>query len=469
MSTVSISRPVRTAAAWLSAAVGAALAIIASSFPGQIGLPWVSSDHVTALIPVLLLPLGLHGLGRMATPGGRAGRFARHWQGLSLPTRIAGVLLLAGALVHLALLPGHLVMESQTGVLFALDVAGFAGALALTVGTRHWRIPAGLVALLTVVAYGYYVQTGLESADLVGALTSAAEIAVIPVALFDWVTRTDRRPGRQAVAIAVAVLVAFVSTSTVAHALGGTSSLADALARFMPSPSASMTMGGATPASLPSTGNGNMSNGTMAGGAMAGGEAGATMTNSVCPTVGAMATSSGMLMQPVPSTPPTQAQVAATNQLVAQTTSGIAQYADVNVAIAAGYTAATRTDIPVVHMINRKDFSNTPLANPAAPQALVYAHKGSTWVLLGAMFMTDAQCKEGPDIGGSLTDWHAHANLCFGAGGTVTGNHPDAAGQCPAGETTHATPFMLHVYTVANNTSGPFELSNSAIGAALRG
>jgi hypothetical protein len=49
----------------------------------------------------------------------------------------------------------------------------------------------------------------------------------------------------------------------------------------------------------------------------------------------------GMVMAPVPSGPPTAAEQAAANTLVAQTTAAVAKYASLSAATAAGYVPAT--------------------------------------------------------------------------------------------------------------------------------
>jgi len=51
-----------------------------------------------------------------------------------------------------------------------------------------------------------------------------------------------------------------------------------------------------------------------------------------------------------------------------------------------------------------------------------------------------------PDVGGQLTPWHRHDDLCFTPGGEVVG----AAPACPSGSATYYTPWMLHVWLVPN-------------------
>ena len=50
-----------------------------------------------------------------------------------------------------------------------------------------------------------------------------------------------------------------------------------------------------------------------------------------------------------------------------------------------------------------------------------------------------------PDVGGSLTQWHAHDDLCL-AGGRVVGTTA-ATGSCATGVHNTNTYFMLHVWT----------------------
>ena len=63
-------------------------------------------------------------------------------------------------------------------------------------------------------------------------------------------------------------------------------------------------------------------------------------------------------------------------------------------------------------------------------------------------FGTTAQ----PDVGGALTPWHVHTNLCFDRSG-IAGTDDD--GSCPPGSVNVGTPPMLHVW-VAPNPDGPF-------------
>jgi hypothetical protein len=64
---------------------------------------------------------------------------------------------------------------------------------------------------------------------------------------------------------------------------------------------------------------------------------------------------------------------------------------------------------------------------------------------MGAMYLGPAPCTPGPDVGGSLTQWHAHDDLCL-SGGQVVGR-TSSAGTCAVGVHNTNTYFMLHVWT----------------------
>jgi hypothetical protein len=195
---------------------------------------------------------------------------------------------------------------------------------------------------------------------------------------------------------------------------------------------------------------------TMSGG-MGTGSTGPSSTSGnpgICPNVaGATVMSSGMVMAPVPSGPPTEAQQAAADQLVAETTSALSRYASLSAATAAGYVPATNPDGYVVHYANWQTVRSGDVLDPSRPSALVYANTFSGPVLLGAMYMGPGPCQPGPDVGGSLTQWHAHDNLCLSATHQVVGR-TTASGLCATGTHNTDTYFMLHVWTAPSLASG---------------
>jgi hypothetical protein len=152
----------------------------------------------------------------------------------------------------------------------------------------------------------------------------------------------------------------------------------------------------------------------------------------------------GMVMAPVPSGSPTAAQQVAANQLVAETQATLVKYANLSTATAAGYTPATNPNGHLVHYANWQ-IAKTDGFDPSNPAFLMYANTVNGPKLMGAMYLGPAPCTPGPDIGGPLTQWHAHDDLCL-AGGRVVGK-TSASGTCAAGVHNTNTYFMLHVWT----------------------
>jgi len=202
-------------------------------------------------------------------------------------------------------------------------------------------------------------------------------------------------------------------------------------------PMPGMAMGGSGSSS---TGSGSSTSGS------------AQTSSAVCANVkGATVMSDGMVMAPTTPAPPTAAQQAAADQLVAQTTATLQKYTSLSAATAAGYTPATNPNGYMVHYANWQ-VARTDGFDPANPAFLMYANTVNGPKLMGAMYLGPAPCTPGPDVGGSLTQWHAHDNLCL-AGGRVVGN-TDATGSCAAGVHNTNTYFMLHVWTEPSLAAG---------------
>jgi hypothetical protein len=198
--------------------------------------------------------------------------------------------------------------------------------------------------------------------------------------------------------------------------------------------------------------------GSMPGMNMSGGPSGssgaATSTKSpICSNVKhTTVMGNGMVMAPVPSTPPTAAQKAAAAKLVANTKASLAKFASLASATAAGYVPATNPSGYVVHYVNWKTVEGKDVLDPTNPSALVYANTVKGPLLLGAMYLGAGPCQPGPDIGGSLTDWHAHDDLCLSASHQVVGK-TTASGTCTVGKHNTATLFMLHVWVAPSLAS----------------
>jgi hypothetical protein len=236
----------------------------------------------------------------------------------------------------------------------------------------------------------------------------------------------------------------------------GATSLSDATG----SGSSATPSSGTSTSSTTSTGNtGSGGTGSMAGmpgmagsagtgaGKGAGSAAGtATTSATVCANVkGTTTMGDGMVMAPVPSGAPTAKQQAAADALVARTTAAVAKYSSLAAATAAGYVPATNPSGYEVHYADWQTVRSGDVLDPDHPSSLVYANTVKGPVLLGAMYLGAGPCIPGPDVGGPLTQWHAHDNLCLSATHQVVGKS-DAAGTCATGVHNTNTYFMLHVW-----------------------
>lgn len=165
----------------------------------------------------------------------------------------------------------------------------------------------------------------------------------------------------------------------------------------------------------------------------------------------------------------TAAQRAAAQLLLNQTKLAVARFADQPAALAAGYRLATPADQPIVHYINPEYLMSGETLNPERPESLIYGNGARGPVLLAAMYIQHGLGRAGPDIGGPLTLWHSHSNLCFSVSSQIIAGFTDAAGRCPQGQLNAGTPEMLHVWVV-DNPDGPFspDMNPAALIALLR-
>ncbi|MCA1716064.1 MAG: hypothetical protein LC781_04105, partial [Actinobacteria bacterium] len=129
--------------------------------------------------------------------------------------------------------------------------------------------------------------------------------------------------------------------------------------------------------------------------------------------------------------PPTPRQQEAADKLAAYTKAGVAEYVDPSVAKAEGYRPSSPSWRPITHYLNPAYQRDSEVLDPDRPEALVYANTSKGTVLLGAMYLTPEPGVSGPQIGGCLTQWHAHS---------LQGRE---------------TPEMMHVWT-ADVPGGPF-------------
>ena len=167
--------------------------------------------------------------------------------------------------------------------------------------------------------------------------------------------------------------------------------------------------------------------------------------------------------------PPTAAQVQAAANLIKETDASLVRFENVHTAIAAGYTERLATN-GEEHLLCQNCSPAYQGLNPQDPSSLVYAInvKGHPPILLGAMYlMGDGN---GPQVGGGLTRWHSHLEICQGGRIIIAGFGVALPGQCnPSTWKDQYTTQMLHVWVVPY-PGGVFsdDLSTAATTTAAR-
>lgn len=161
-----------------------------------------------------------------------------------------------------------------------------------------------------------------------------------------------------------------------------------------------------------------------------------------------------------------QEQARAEN-LIATTLGHLPVFADPAVAEAAGYASINDGGTGYEHLINNEYRADGRVLDPDRPESLVYQVRGGTRQLVAAMYMAEpgTTLETTPPLGGALTQWHIHDNLCFSASGTVAGL-TDADGTCAPGLIKPEAVPMIHVWIVPH-PCGPFAALDGIAGGSI--
>jgi hypothetical protein len=152
---------------------------------------------------------------------------------------------------------------------------------------------------------------------------------------------------------------------------------------------------------------------------------------------------------------PTASQLRAAGELVADTRWGLARFADLPDALAAGYAPSRREREALKHYFNAAYVTDGRVLDPARPEGLLYAFTARGPVVVAAVYLMNRAGEPGREVGGCLTRWHVHDDLCSGdpARGAIT-ERRGPAGRCPPGQAPWAAPPMLHTWVI--DIPGPF-------------
>jgi hypothetical protein len=177
-----------------------------------------------------------------------------------------------------------------------------------------------------------------------------------------------------------------------------------------------------------------------------------------------------------PTRQPTAAELEAATKLIVETRAAVGRYADLTAAIAVGYVPMEPPDFQIVHYVNPGYLVDADVLDPNHVQSLIYYNGKQGRQLIGAMFIMPRRGMDGPQVGGPLTVWHQHSNICFDnttgmavafVRSDVFDSNNEKSGSCPRGSTNKTTPLMLHVWLI-DNPDGPFatDMEPAVLGTA---
>ncbi len=155
----------------------------------------------------------------------------------------------------------------------------------------------------------------------------------------------------------------------------------------------------------------------------------------------------------------TPEQQAAAENLIAITLWRLPRWADPKVAEAAGFHSIGDGFTGYEHLIQWDWINDDDVLDPERPESLVYrVDRDGTRTLEAAMYMLPQgnTLDTVPELGGKLTQWHIHDNLCFSPGEAPKVRGLTAAGGgCQAGLVKFDPVPMVHVWIVPHEC-GPF-------------
>jgi hypothetical protein len=258
--------------------------------------------------------------------------------------------LLAAAAVHPGLVSGH--GRPVLGLLLLLDAALLLVVLRRLLLGRPWRLAAALLLTGSVLAWAVAVVAA-ELPDQAGLATKLVELAALAVVLRPRRATRPRRLAASAATVGLVVLTGLAAwTGAFAAAERGRGD------------------GHHGPAAAP-----------------------------------------GTLAAPAEDRAPTPAERLAARRFHQLALRGLGRYRDPVVAAADGYQVEgiAGTDF---HAANPRHAADGRSLDPVRPESLVYARTSRGPVLLGAVYEMPSLGRRGPRIGGPLTHWHAHENVC---------------------------------------------------------
>jgi hypothetical protein len=145
--------------------------------------------------------------------------------------------------------------------------------------------------------------------------------------------------------------------------------------------------------------------------------------------------------------------------LVAATIKDLKRFQTPAMAYAAGYRSIGDGITGDEHYTNWSYVNDGHILDPTRPESVVYEVRDGKQQAVAAMYSLalGASFADVPDVGGPLTQWHVHDNLCLtdNPQQRIVAGITTKEGGCPAGTSKAGNTPMMHVWTVPN-PCGPF-------------
>jgi hypothetical protein len=144
----------------------------------------------------------------------------------------------------------------------------------------------------------------------------------------------------------------------------------------------------------------------------------------------------------------TAAETAAADALYAELLVASEPYRDPDAARAAGYQVGEIHGSDY-HAQNPDLIGDGRILDPRYPESLIYAESVGGPVLVGVLFEMDGLTDPGPRVGGPITVWHRHENICFSLTPPALAGLVSPYGVCPLGSVNiPSTGEMLHAWVM---------------------
>ena len=164
-------------------------------------------------------------------------------------------------------------------------------------------------------------------------------------------------------------------------------------------------------------------------------------------------------MRPAGTPDVTPAEQHRAENLIKATLVDLRRFATPAEAMGAGYRSIGDAVTGDEHYVNWSYVNDGKILDPARPESVVYEYRDNGQRAVAAMYMLPfgSTFADVPDVGGALTQWHVHRDLCLtdDPKQKLVSGLTSIDGTCPAGTTKAGDTPMLHVWVVPN-PCGPF-------------